>query len=172
MEEAIEAATRYKHDVALALIGIDGLHDINDEFGPGVGDEVIQSVSRAIRKGLRRSDLCGRYGGDEFLVLFWQTDYGVAGELTERLRSEIHDLAIGELEPGRVTVSVGVATYREMGVRASVRHLLSAASRALRKAKHGGRDRVVMSSAEDVAVAVHASMGPSRRRLADDAFNC
>lgn len=132
-----------QEDLGLLLLDLDAFKSINDRFGHPLGDEVLRRVAAILLSGVRGSDLCGRLGGEEFGVLLTRTSpLGVAG-VAEKLRREVAEYPWNELVTGlRVTTSIGGALLSEGGSDALA--LFSLADARLYRAKHGGRDRVVV----------------------------
>ncbi len=137
-------AVRTRTPLAVALIDIDHFKAVNDTHGHLAGDEVLRTVSNTFGQMLRRYDLAGRFGGEEFALLLPHTSGSDAHRITERLRTHIAQLPI-PIRPGpdsprvTVTVSVGVATLN--GARRQLTDLLAAADTALYYAKETGRNR-------------------------------
>jgi diguanylate cyclase (GGDEF)-like protein len=123
--------------LSLLVLDLDHFKAINDTFGHPVGDEVLSDVGRTLRGLVRRSDVVGRLGGEEFAVLLPDTDAEAAHRFGERVREAVRDR--GEGVP--VTVSIGVATLD--GSAGRTEQLRHDADQALYAAKHAGRDRVV-----------------------------
>lgn len=131
---------------SLCLIDVDHFKNINDTYGHAAGDQVLKSVALKIQEDIRKTDCFGRYGGEEFLLLLVGTNAGEAQSFVERIRQRIEGMRFPELADGQsVTISVGVAEYQN---RETVEHTLSRADKALYSAKHGGRNRVVVSGME------------------------
>lgn len=130
--------------VALLMLDVDRFKLINDEYGHAVGDEVLVSLAEQISGLLRRSDLFGRIGGEEFAILVSGLTQPATLALAERLRDGCARLrvAIGRAEPLALTVSIGVV-WGTGGPASSLQHLLKQADDALYRAKRAGRDRVV-----------------------------
>jgi len=84
IEEELERCRRYKHPVAFLMMDVDRFKEINDRFGHEMGDRVLQEVAKLLQQQVRTNDLVIRYGGDEFLVVFLETDGG-----TEVIRERI-----------------------------------------------------------------------------------
>jgi len=145
-EASAEAAraSRTRSPVAVALIDIDYLKAFNDAHGHLVGDNALTLVAGVLRSLLRGYDIAGRFGGDEFAVLFPQTDAAQAHAIAERLRIQIASSALdrGGGAAARCTVSVGLAALP--GDRASLTEILTLADSALYRAKNAGRDRVAV----------------------------
>lgn len=139
--EALRAARRF-HPLAFAMIDLDNFKGVNDEYGHPVGDRVLKNLSRFLRQQLRKSDIVGRYGGEEFAVILTDTDGPSALAVLEKLCQDFanveHDTERGRF---RVTFSAGVASMS--GLKSS-RELVFAADRALYDAKNRGRNRVVL----------------------------
>jgi diguanylate cyclase (GGDEF)-like protein len=135
-------AVRYRTPLAVLLLDLDHFKRVNDTHGHRVGDAVLQVVADTLRATLRATDLAGRYGGEEFLVVLPQTDLAGAHVLAERVRAAIEETTIdvGAEAPVAVTVSVGVAALDERA--RTVEQLVERADSALYAAKDAGRNRV------------------------------
>ncbi|MTW19711.1 diguanylate cyclase domain-containing protein [Allochromatium palmeri] len=135
--------------LAVILCDIDYFKRFNDYYGHQGGDECLIKVAQAIQSSLQRpGDLCGRYGGEEFLILLPNTDIQGAAITAERIRSAVEALRIKHLESdiaAYVTLSLGVATASPHEGR-SAEHLVSVADEALYRAKDQGRNQVVLMS--------------------------
>jgi diguanylate cyclase (GGDEF)-like protein len=145
LEMEIRRAERYAQALSVVLLDLDGLKDINDRYGHATGDEALARIGAAIREGCRTTDVAGRWGGDEFLVVAPSTTLDDAMLLGDRIRHAVTVL------PGTppLTVSVGVASAARDAVRATPEGLLRAADDALYGAKRAGRNRVVAEVARD-----------------------
>jgi diguanylate cyclase (GGDEF)-like protein len=133
---------RTRDQFAIVLIDLDHFKRINDEYGHPAGDEVLVAVARTLDRMVRKSDCCGRFGGEEFLVVLTHNDGDGALVFAERLRRMIGDLEV-VLPNGsmlRVTASLGVAASSPELVSSSA--LVSQADEALYRAKTAGRDCV------------------------------
>ena len=131
---------------ATLYVDIDNFKDVNDSFGHGVGDEVITAVARIMAHRLRKGDLLGRYGGDEFIVLLRGTGLDEAVQLAEEIRELVATSEPIQVNPPvHPRISVGVAGLRPADDPES---LLAAARVAMCHAKSSGRDRVCVASAE------------------------
>jgi diguanylate cyclase (GGDEF)-like protein len=109
----VEHANRYKIPLSLLLLDIDNFKRYNDTYGHPEGDNVLKALSAVIRKDLRSSDTAYRYGGEEFTVLFPDTEGGDALVVAERLRKEFEQLVLSPIKGSEVhmTVSIGVSQY-------------------------------------------------------------
>jgi diguanylate cyclase (GGDEF)-like protein len=139
-------ARRYRSPLTLAMADLDHFKQVNDKWGHPAGDAVLRHVATTLQELLRRTDLIGRYGGEEFLLLHPQSTASGAAALAERIREGVAALKV-ETPAGTigVTLSIGVAEYdRQME---SPEDLIAAADRALYAAKRAGRNRVVVASA-------------------------
>ena len=128
------------------MLDLDRFKQYNDSAGHQAGDDCLRKVAAALESGVvREDDLVARYGGEEFVVLLPATDQASALAVAERIRSTIADLRIPHPDSDVaqvVTISLGVATART-GHIDSPEELIERADRALYRAKHGGRDRIV-----------------------------
>jgi diguanylate cyclase (GGDEF)-like protein len=142
IEIELSRADREGWEVAYAMIDVDRFKSINDAFGHTSGDRLLKSLARLLRQRLRRSDVLGRYGGDELAVLLPHTD----GPTARRVLDEIRDsfsrlrLRVGGREMS-ATLSCGVAVYPACR---TAQELVEAADAALYEAKGGGRNQVVL----------------------------
>ena len=147
IESAVRRGDRQRGEFAVAMMDIDGFKAVNDTHGHLVGDQVLKALAYLLRQHLRLSDVLGRFGGDEFVILFPDTDGLSAVEKMEEIRRDFaaidHDTVQGRFS---VTVSCGVAEYPTA---LSCHELIAAADDALYGAKRAGRDRVVLAG-EDI----------------------
>lgn len=136
----LERCRRTGGEIALAMIDIDHFKAVNDAHGHLVGDDVLRALADTLRAGLRRIDVVGRCGGEEFGILLLDTPLSAAERVIDGLRRRFSEVAFAaERGPFRVTFSAGVASSRD---RAGVTALLGAADASLYRAKRDGRDRV------------------------------
>jgi diguanylate cyclase (GGDEF)-like protein/hemerythrin-like metal-binding protein/PAS domain S-box-containing protein len=134
---------RYGNKLSLVMIDLDNFKTINDVYGHNSGDSVLRGFCDLARNCLRSTDLLGRWGGEEFVVLLPETGLKGAHLICERLRCTLEGFRFGE--GIKVTASMGIAAYREGEELAS---LLGRADSCMYRAKQNGKNRVVMD-AED-----------------------
>ncbi len=144
VRKAVELLTRAresKGSLIIGLIDLDHFKSINDRFGHAVGDQLLQRFAAALRTSLHTREMFGRYGGEEFLVLFPDTSLDQARQAAERLRATLRDqrLRIDEQDV-TVTLSLGLACYETGDVLFD--QIARRADIALYVAKTQGRDRV------------------------------
>ena len=163
-------ARRTHSPLAVAIADVDHFKSINDTYGHLAGDRVLKEIAGALHATVREYDLAGRFGGEEFALLFPHTNGADAVQIAERLRSRIGGLRIPAHEPVAddasgapvvsVTISVGVATLDVAGTEreaaridgepaaadgeAPLKDVLAAADTALYQAKDAGRDQVCL----------------------------
>lgn len=144
LEVEIEGARRYGHPVSVVLCDVDHFKEVNDTYGHLVGDTVLREGATALRRSLRATDVIGRYGGEEFLVVLPSVDLDRARQAAERLRRalERHAVLVAPHQKVKVTASFGVAASGELAERLTADLLVSLADRRLYEAKAGGRNRV------------------------------
>lgn len=145
--EEVERARRYKRDLCCIMMDIDCFKKLNDTYGHQAGDEVLRVMGEIMKSISRSSDLAGRYGGEEFIVLLPETDIEGAMAAAEKMRSEIEktEIAISEDKKIRITASFGVSrlcTEDDMPLEKKAADLVGRADMALYKAKAEGRNRV------------------------------
>lgn len=133
--------------MALILCDLDHFKRVNDTYGHGAGDEVLRSYGAMLRRNIRKWDVVGRIGGEEFAILLPDTDRQGAGELVARLRQALAEMASPLPDANmRITASIGIAVSNG---RERWPALLARADIALYQAKNAGRDRVVFSEGSD-----------------------
>ena len=137
LEEEIMKHQRYGTAFSVLLLDIDYFKKINDTFGHDKGDLVIKKISSLIQKNIRNTDICARWGGEEFLILASNSDLSGAVKLANNLKDLIEnsDFEINN----KVTVSIGVSS---MNKHLEEESLLKLVDNALYKAKEKGRNRV------------------------------
>ncbi len=141
LEEQIASSQRTDAPFSIALIDLDWFKRINDAFGHPTGDEVLRTFAITVFANIRPIDRFGRYGGEEFLLVFPDTDEQSAARILDRLRAMIAELDWSAFSPDmRVTISAGVATLRADENSDS---LLARADTALYDAKARGRNRTI-----------------------------
>jgi diguanylate cyclase (GGDEF)-like protein len=144
---AVAAHERVGQPFALLLLDLDDFKALNDEHGHGVGDEVLRRVASAIRSCCRPYDTACRFGGDEFAVVYAQTEGPAARRAAERALETLSTVRVSaERGPARVRCSAGLACTqgrRDPG-ELSPAGLVKAADAALYEAKRAGRNRLVV----------------------------
>jgi diguanylate cyclase (GGDEF)-like protein len=131
--------------ISLLFIDLDHFKQINDSFGHPAGDACLLAVIRPIQAELRQSDVIGRYGGEEFVVILSSADAAAAQAIAGRILQRVADLRVdGFGPPIRLTCSIGVATSDELGVWGE--QLISRADAAVYAAKNSGRNQVKVAA--------------------------
>jgi two-component system, sensor histidine kinase LadS len=132
--------------IALLFIDLDHFKQINDTFGHQAGDACLRGIIDPIHAELRQSDVIGRYGGEEFVVILSSADAAAAHPIAQRILERVADVRVhGYGDPIALTCSIGVATSDTLHVWGE--HLLARADAAVYVAKHAGRNRVHMAPA-------------------------
>lgn len=141
LNEEILRAGRYRSSLGLLMIDIDYFKRFNDTYGHQVGDEILKTLAKLIRKNLRLTDIVARYGGEEFVVLLLESGYQTNYEVAERIRRIIAEIPFSiSLPPLKIAVSIGVASFPEEATTAS--QLLRLSDQRLYQAKSAGRNCV------------------------------
>lgn len=140
----VARANRQGISLAVAMIDIDYFKRVNDTYGHQAGDRVIKSLSRLLKQRLRETDIVGRYGGEEFVVILNNANGLVAVEVLDAIRKDFARLYhYAEGAEFSVTFSCGIA---DISCFNDALKLGDAADSALYKAKRLGRNRVVLAS--------------------------
>lgn len=151
MEEVAEyelaRSRRHSLPLSLLLLDIDHFKMVNDQYGHAAGDAALRQFAATVRRCLRREDVFGRLGGEEFCALLPSTAVGGAAQLAERIRQSVANLAV-EAGGNRLSlkVSIGVASLGDHA--GSWDELVNRADRAMYAAKRAGRNRVIVGDAQ------------------------
>jgi diguanylate cyclase (GGDEF)-like protein len=153
LEEELRRSLRFKLPLAVLMLDIDHFKRYNDDFGHLVGDATLKEVAELLKCNLRKVDLVGRYGGEEFVVAMPETRVDNAAEVAERIRSSIarHDFQVYNVQT-KVTVSQGIflfdgamaAQEESIDLKAIASELIRKADEAMYRAKEEGRNRVCL----------------------------
>ncbi len=136
-------SARYRRPVTLAYLDVDDFKAVNDRFGHARGDTLLVAIAQVLRQASRASDLVGRIGGDEFAILYPETDRAAAEAVLQNMQSRLRDLLKTERE-GPLTLSIGVVTFATPP--AEVETLVRQADALMYAVKSSGKDD--MRSAE------------------------
>ncbi|ADY14840.1 sensor domain-containing diguanylate cyclase [Sphaerochaeta globosa] len=129
-EQELKHCQRLKTEVVLLSIDIDTFKQINDTFGHDEGDRVLKSVAKTLQTSFRSSDIIGRWGGDEFLVLALDAPSGTVEMLTARFRQTLSDISQRQGLPCMIAVTIGSASSSKKAI-PSLELLIQQADRAM-----------------------------------------
>jgi diguanylate cyclase (GGDEF)-like protein len=134
---------RYQTTCSVVMFDIDHFKKVNDTYGHQAGDEAIRQVSQILRENLRKTDIAGRYGGEEFGVILGNTDAQAAIIFCERVRKQVEAVTVvHENKEIRFTVSLGIS--QASNETSDYKTWLEQADQALYAAKEGGRNQTVV----------------------------
>lgn len=146
LQRKVTQSVNSRKPLTIFMLDIDHFKRINDTYGHLAGDEVLRMLANRLRDSMRQSDVIGRYGGEEFLILLPGTLLESAIPLAERLLKMVRTIAIEVGEQAvRVNVSIGIAQYMRGE---NWRDFLERADKALYQSKKNGRDRWTASEPE------------------------
>ena len=141
LDETLEfqenSVKRYKSYFSIILMNIDNIKKINDKYGQHIGDTLLQDVSKILSQAVRSSDIVGRWGSDEFMIICAHTNEKNALSLAEKLRRRVHMYKFDGID--KVTASFGIS--EQNGDKKSLDELIVNANRALNDAKKSGRNQ-------------------------------
>jgi diguanylate cyclase (GGDEF)-like protein len=153
LDEEIKRSNKYSLSMAVLMLDIDLFKRYNDDYGHLAGDATLKQVAALLKENLRKVDIVGRYGGEEFVVVIPETGRAQALEIAERIRSNIarHNFKVYN-DHTRVTVSIGISLFPDdipnWQTHATPSELpfelIRQADKALYRAKEEGRNRVVL----------------------------
>ncbi len=143
LEQEFSRFKRYNTTCSVVMFDIDHFKKVNDTYGHQAGDEVIRIVSKVLRDNLRKTDVAGRYGGEEFGVILGNTDAESAHIFCERIREQVAALqVVHDNQTIRFTVSLGISQANEQIT--DYKAWLEQADQALYASKQGGRNRTTI----------------------------
>jgi diguanylate cyclase (GGDEF)-like protein len=145
----VERAARYERPLSVAFVDIDHFKAVNDTYGHAVGDVVLRGVAQTIADNLRASDMIGRYGGEEFMLILTETNVEEGAVLTEKLRTLVQrqTFTIDGTPSITVTISVGIAGG--IGTNLRMDTLVRDADAAMYSAKSLGRNQTYIFAEPD-----------------------
>ena len=155
LERELQRSRRQNRPLSVLMLDLDHFKRYNDRFGHAAGDDVLRALGDTLLRSVRADDVACRYGGEEFVVILPECPLALATSRAEEICKRIKQTS--RPRPGEtrdpVTVSIGVAAYDNIGGN-TVPLLLKLADQALYRAKHEGRDRVVVASS--LSASTHA----------------
>lgn len=138
LEEELERSRENNCEFSLIMFDIDKFKNINDKFGHQKGDMVLREICSIVKKNIRKEDICGRYGGEEFVIILPGVALNDAQNISEKLRDRVERAKLlGDKYP--VTMSLGVASYPAHGD--NEQELIEKIDQALYVAKEAGRNK-------------------------------
>lgn len=146
LRSEVDRALRYNEPLACIMLDVDNFKSVNDMHGHQVGDLVLKELARSVSLSVRSSDIPARYGGDEFIIVLPNTGKSFALKIAQRLMNLFSDKAIRiptDSKTVKVTISIGIA-----GLPADTTNmdeLMKMADEALYRAKHEGKNRIVIT---------------------------
>ncbi len=138
LDYELDRARRYNIQLSLIICDLDRFKQINDTFGHAAGDKVLRIMAQALAGSLRKTDIMGRFGGDEFLLILPQTPLEGASEFAERLRQRVQEIKYPEEITLKTTLSLGIAAYEGSS---DANDMVRRADMALYNAKKSGRNK-------------------------------
>jgi diguanylate cyclase (GGDEF)-like protein len=145
LDEQVQHAKRYEEPLSIIMLDIDHFKKVNDRYGHIIGDNVLEKVASVISSVVRATDIVGRYGGEEFIVILPHTEGSVTLTVSERIRKAVEEAEMvgSNGDTFSVTVSQGVGSYIQDE---DINSLIQRADAALYQAKENGRNRVELAN--------------------------
>jgi diguanylate cyclase (GGDEF)-like protein len=140
LRREMKRSSRSRTPFTLLMVDVDHLKEYNDRFGHLRGSRVLRELARVLARRVRGMDLVAKYGGDEFTVILPETGRSGGQLVAERIRASVEAHHFPRVNPGNITVSVGIALFPEDGIQPAT--LIAASDAALYAAKQSGRNRV------------------------------
>jgi polar amino acid transport system substrate-binding protein len=139
IDDEVQKSQRYKSCFAVLLLDIDLFKKVNDTYGHHVGDKVLQEFTQVLKENCRQSDVLGRWGGEEFLIIISYTNKENLLDFAQKIRKAVCEHSFSKV--GSVTASIGCAIYSENDTNES---LIKRADDALYASKAAGRNKVML----------------------------
>lgn len=144
LDEELRRAERYKYPIASLFVDVDNFKAFNEAHGHMVGDEVLRRIAQVTRASVRETDIVGRYGGDEFLVMLPHANARDAFSAAERIRKGVEALAVTSKAGAPVPVTVSVGMIAAVPHEADVLRFLEIADQALHRSKGLGKNCTIL----------------------------
>lgn len=149
LAEKLDFSILNEMPISVMMLDIDFFKKFNDTYGHSCGDFVLKKVAQTIFEGIRDQDMAGRYGGEEFVVMLYNTDSKAAALVAERIRKTIeNETLVYEGNKMHLTISIGVSEYNPEKRPLSAKNLVDLADQALYVSKNNGRNRVTVANEE------------------------
>jgi diguanylate cyclase (GGDEF)-like protein len=163
----VERSSRYNRPLSVAFVDIDHFKAVNDTHGHGVGDVVLRGVAQEIKANLRQTDVVGRYGGEEFMLLLAETEVEDGATLTEKLRDLVQRLRFAVDPNTTISVTISIGLAGGVGQQLRVDNLVRDADAAMYSAKSLGRNQTyIFAEPDDDARVPRAPISPAGRARA------
>jgi len=146
LHHEIERSQRYDTELSLILCDLDKFKPINDTYGHAAGDAALQAVSEALKTSLRKTDILGRYGGDEFMIILPETSLAGAKMLAEKVRLAVSAIELSVANNKRIGLSLSLGVAGCCAPAENIDTLVRLADSALYASKQGGRNKVSVMS--------------------------
>ncbi|MDD8027263.1 MAG: GGDEF domain-containing protein [Acidobacteriota bacterium] len=146
LQEEIQRSERYKSALSVMMIDLDDFKPINDRYGHVVGDRILRGFGELLQDVVRSTDISGRYGGEEFLIILPLTSCLDAAAAAERIRKEIslHPFRIGASNDKSCQITVSIGVYASPFSSQKAEEIIGLADAALYRAKKEGKNKVVV----------------------------
>ncbi len=146
----VKRANKYRYKFSLLIIDLDNFKSINDTYGHDFGDKFLIHIANLLSKSVRPGDIIARYGGDEFIILFPETDTTEALKIAKKILSTAEKYYIKTPDNKKITprFSIGISTYPDHS--RNLKDLFSIADAMLYKAKFAGKGQVIVPTEEDI----------------------
>ncbi len=137
LKKVLARANRKEHEVTIMFMDLDGFKDVNDSLGHDIGDALLKEVANRLNESVREEDLISRLGGDEFILVFEETNQKEITIIADRILKNISEAYLLSGEKVSITPSIGIASYPEDGM--NIESLIRNADKAMYLAKNKGK---------------------------------
>ena len=144
LEQLLQQSNRYRFSIAAIMLDLDHFKSINDGYGHATGDRVIEAVADVLKQSARSSDIVGRYGGEEFLIVLAHADESAAREYGERLLQRLRNVQVKGFDRP-LTASAGISITGPANQGIITAEIIARADDALYESKRNGRDCLTVS---------------------------
>lgn len=148
LKRDISLAKRHKQNLSVLMMDLDHFKQVNDNYGHSMGDKVLQKSVKAIEHCIRQTDMCFRYGGEEFLIVLNNANQVGALDIARRICKTVEEMSFKHSKGTlKITTSIGCATLQDKDDKQS---LMERADKMLYKAKRQGRNQVITDQSPNV----------------------
>ena len=127
------------------MFDIDNFKEINDSYGHIVGDRILKNVADIVRETLRDTDIAGRFGGDEFILILVQTPIAVGVQVAERIREKIEQAKISVKKDKFINFTISIGICQHNNKLKNIEEFVATADKAVYKAKDSGQNKICVA---------------------------
>jgi diguanylate cyclase (GGDEF)-like protein/PAS domain S-box-containing protein len=145
LREEVRRAKRYDNPLSIVMFDIDRFKEINDSYGHIIGDRILKNIADIVRETLRDTDIAGRFGGDEFILILVQTPIAVGVQVAERIRDKIEQAKISVKKDKFINFTISIGICQHNNKLKNIEEFVAKADKAVYKAKDSGQNKICVA---------------------------